>query len=434
MGDQQTSKPSKPATPKDGAVEGQPQTSVLADDHPPKKTRIPPAPPKGGNPRKCAVCALPPEILEKVNEMLIGTPGDPNGNPPEPATWTMPNDLSKWLMSCDPPHIATVDSIRYHQHAHLKIYRSAKSAPKAAPSSLPPIPPTSSKFLNGHKLDQAPNVTLPAKSTGQPPVKIERKRPTIPKKQPPPLEQTNLLNEDDVGDEGVEVVDGPQREEDRLDQMVLEPTLPNSDLACVEFAIREGAKFFGKFARNLRKRTDGRLSQQEAVIFTTFLPNLTNALASYRQTLAMSKGGRYGAPEIMDQKRGLKSLLQKERTVLPHDMPPKDAEPVGVPIPIEEQLAPVVTSTLPFDADALPESPPVPTFSLSDLPSPAAPDSSSRPVTSDGGSTAMVHVAKAVGDSVGGGGGENPLAPGGQKGDGGTGATVTPIKKWDAVM
>ena len=389
---------------------------------------------------KCAVCILPPDILEEAQKMLIGSPGDPNAIPPVPASWTPPTQVSKWLLCRNPPHDISIDSIRYHMREHMGFSRGNKKAQNFVPvlTATPPPPTPFTQVSHVQSADKPVDFSLPLKQDGQ----RQGKRPRQPRlegpNQPPLLERTKILDPDEGPVEpdarDVEVMDGPRLEEDKLDRLALAPTLPNSDLLCIEFAIREGAKTYAKLARDIRKRTDGRLSQQEAVLLTTGLPNLTSALASYRQTMAMVKGGRFGAPEVMDQKRGLKGLLQKDKAIIPGDVPPKNAEPIGVPTPTEEQLAPIA-STLPFEPDALPESPPVPTFTLSDLPSPAAPASSPRPMAvegMDGHGTAP--MAKAVGDSATSGATPNPLASGVVVGDGGAGATVTPIKKWDAVV
>ncbi len=399
----------------------------------------------------CSLCTLPEETRNKVNEMLIGTPGDPHATPPVDATWITPKDISIWLLAQSPSYPISVDAIRNHQHKHLGIRRTPTKRTNFVPTiDSPPPAPVQQRAVN-EQVDEPANITLPARAKGQ----RMGKRPTFkgPKGESTPAKVEEPRESEVVEEVQGEVVESHQSEEDAIDQLALAPRLPNTDLAYAELAVREFAKSHAKLSREIRKRPGMQMSQAEALVLVNGLPQIIQGVQGLRQINAMTKGGRFGAPEVMDQKRGLKQLLNNERAVIPGDVPPKDATPVGKPVPIQDQLAPVA-QTLPVGAEGLPQAPPPPPITLSDLSAPEAPPSSPRPTTPDAavaGALPAVEpppivLAKVAGDAAPGvaanfTSGTSANAP--SKNDatsgaqvvngGGAGATVTPIKRWDVV-
>ena len=410
----------------------------------------PPVRKKRGRPpfiKPCKICTAPQDIQAEVKQMLVGTPGNPFANPPTKATWVTPVKVAEWLSSLPTPIPSTAESVRWHQYQHLKLRRPKKVKTKPFVAVVPPAPPTPTapdertksgakkRYRRGGYTDTPPHVTLPVGPHHTTITVTER---VSTDGNAPPLSDTTLLDPPPPDDAeqtraatnvvNVEVVSGG-REEEELDRLALAPPpQANTELAYFELAFREQAKAHAHIARQLRKRPDGALTQAEAYLLVNGPKSLSEALVNYRQAVSTGKGGRFGAPVIQDQKRGLKGLLRSERTVIPGDLPPPNAEPVGVPTPLEEQVA-ATTQSLPVGREGIPDKVDLPSPSLSDLPSPSAPASSPRPVIIDAGPageapTRPEPMQKAVGDDV----------VGEERG----GATVTPIKpitpkKWDSV-
>ncbi len=406
--------------------------------------------------KDCKICEAPQDIQAEVKQMLIGTPANPFANPPTKAKWVPAPAIAEWLSKLPTPIKVSTDSIRWHQHQHLKIRRKREVRtvkPFTNPPLSPPPPPPSGdrtasgakkRYRRGGYADEVPQVTLPVERKNEPTginqrIMVDGNAPMLSETKlldPPPADDAEPANTTNttVNPAMVEVVDGTERMEDKLDQLALAPPpQANTDLAYVELAIRENAKAQAQFAMQIRKRTDGSLTQAEAYLLVNGPKSLSESLVNYRQAMSMTKGGRSGALATVDQKRGLKGLLHSDRTVIPGDIPPKDAEPVGVPTPLEEQLAPS-NQTLPVGNEGIPDKVPLPSPTLADLSAPAAPASSPRPVMAGdggvaGGDLGMAEpTQKAVGDGVVGVVEER-----------GGGATVTPIKpiapkKWDSVM
>lgn len=407
--------------------------------------------------KDCKICQSPQDIQAEVKKMLVGTPASPLSNPPVKARWVFPSKVAEWLGKLPTPIFVTTESVRWHQHQHLRIRRDkivaatkpfVNVAPPPSPNPAPSSDLTASGAKKRHRrggyTNEPPQVALPVERHREP-IGISQRSgisQRIFSGNAPALEETQLLDPqptEDASAQGnaaaptmnpsvVEVVDGTERMEDQLDQLALAPPpQANTDLAYFELAFRENAKTQAHFARQLRKRPDGSLTQAEAYLLVNGSKSLSDALVNYRQAMALVKGGRSGALAVVDQKRGLKGLLHSDRVVIPGDIPPKDAEPVGVPMPLEEQLTPT-NQTLPVGDEGIPDKLPLPTSTLSDLSAPIAPASSTRPVMDgvggggSGGSTGEP-MQKAVGDGVG---------------EGRVGATVTPIKplkpkSWDSV-
>lgn len=410
--------------------------------------------------KECQICKAPQDIQAEVKQMLVGTPANPYSNPPTKAKWVTAGAVSVWLSQLPNPIKVSGDSVRWHQHQHLKIRRKkeVRVAQAFAGASPPPPPPTTSdrtasgakkRYRRGGYVDDLPlATTLPVEKktapTGvSPRIMVDGNAPMLSETKlldPPPADDAEPSNATTttVNPAVVEVVDGEERVDDKLDQLALAPPpQANTDLAYFEMAFREQAKTQARIAMQIRKRPDGGLTQAEAYLLVNGPKSLSEALVNYRQAMTMTKGGRYGAPAVMDQKRGLKGLLHSDRVVIPGDLPPKDAEPVGVPTPLEEQLAPS-NQTLPVGKEGIPDKVPLPSPTLADLSAHAAPASSPRPVMDGGGGVGGAGtntpepMQKAVGDGVVGNGG------GGGEGEKGGGATVTPIKpitpkRWDSV-
>jgi hypothetical protein len=427
-----------------GPEQGQPPTPVPVSTVATESDQI-----KEG--KYCPMCQLPTHIRREVNRMLRGTPGDPNAVPPVKASWVAPKDISIWLMSQDPQYAISIDTIRSHQYVHLgirRLYKAQNDFAEPNPNAPPPPTPTPRSAF-GEKLGGATNTTLPARPRTK---KKAVQAATVAANQQQaqaPVDSTDEAYE--AQEVSGEVVESPQVEEDNIDQLALAPRLPNTDVAYAELAVREFSKTHAKLSREIRKRPGMQMTQAEALVLVNGMPQIIQGVLGLRQIYAMGKGGRFGAPEVVDQKRGLKQLLHNDRAVIPGDVPPKDAEPVGKPVPLQEQLAPV-PQTLPVGKEGLPEkSPPPPPITLSDLQAPAAPPSSPRPVIEvivqgpTGGIAPTAEpapAAKAVGADTSspvptqGSGAPavmaaNDAAPGAKVGSGG--ATVTPIRKWDAL-
>jgi hypothetical protein len=399
--------------------------------------------------KDCPICGAPLDIQAEVKRMLVGTPANPLANPPVKAVWVSPHKVAEWLGQLPKPILVSRHSVQWHQHQHLKIRRERLIEVKPFTNNAPPPPPTSSSELTasgakkrhrrGGYEDGPPNIPLPVERRREP-VGIARR--VMSEGNAPALDETGLLDPqppEDAPSQGnaaaptvnpsvVEVVDGTERMEDQLDQLALAPPpQANSDFAYFELAFRENAKAQAHFARQLRKRPDGSLTQAEAYLLVNGSKSLSEALLNLRQAATMMRGGRSGALAVVDQKRGLKGLLNSDRVVIPGDIPPKDAEPVGVPMPLEEQLTPT-NQTLPVGDEGIPDKLPLPPSTLSDLSAPMAPASSTRPMVDGVGGGGVVGgnmgepMQKAVGDGVGEG----------------RGGTVTPIKplkpkSWDSV-
>jgi hypothetical protein len=400
----------------------------------------------------CRICdpAFPADLREQIRVMIVGTPADPTANPPRAAQWVSPVDIAAWLKGRTPPVLVTPAIVKWHQIHHLRVIHQNKrtDAEKAADAVRLQAPPKLVRTSAARNKEAAP-----AKMPGKVKQAIINAKRDDPLGQAPPLDDDELFDaqtlELDQGPclelmetgERSEVLDGPAVEDAKLERTALAPSMPNSDLMYLEAVLRENAKTQMSLAIEIRKRPDKKLSQQEALLLISGPAQLVAATAQYRQILAASKGGRFGAPEMMDQKRGLKNLLNSDKTIIPGDVPPPNAEPVGVPIPASEQLA-TPNATLPVGAEGLPERPspppPLPSFTLSDLSSPAAPPSSPRPAVGvDSVAAETVPMSQAVGAGVQSGASPsntNVVASAPKTGEGKVGATVTPIKKWDGVV